>query len=215
MWLRHYSKMPRNHITGAICVWLLAGNRISVFVRMGESKPDAPHRIRVDANRVCGLFQRIRNRVDVTSLKTQLNHYKKKKLQQRLHKLISTTLLTTLQSIAKKRGSKAGEQHRVKKKQKLATRCQTALNGAKPDDNRVRDFPSLHLTWLKPTCFCPPDTHWHKYIEHGLKLSHYCILHWGRPVSKSRQIEQSPIPRNFEPTCAAFDTRHFQKYLTL
>ena len=38
-----------------------------VVALMGESKPDAPDRIRVDANRVCGLFQRIRNRVDVTS----------------------------------------------------------------------------------------------------------------------------------------------------
>ena len=58
--------MPRNHIAGSVCAWLLASNRISVVVRMGESKPDAPDQIRVDANRVCGLFQRIRNRVDVT-----------------------------------------------------------------------------------------------------------------------------------------------------
>ena len=116
--------MPRNHISW-VCAWLLAGNRISVFVRMDESKPDPPHRIRVDANRVCGLFQRIRNRVDVTSNRqshlygyqcerglmtvtedsTQSLH--QKKLQQRLQKLISTTLLTSIKSIAEKRGNKA------------------------------------------------------------------------------------------------------------
>lgn len=45
-----------------------------------------------------------------------------KKLQQRLHKLISTTLLMILQSIAEKRGNKAAERHRAKKKQKLPTR---------------------------------------------------------------------------------------------
>ena len=57
--------MPRNHIAGSVCAWLLASNRISVVVRMGESKPDAPDQIHLDVNRVCGLFQRIRNRVDV------------------------------------------------------------------------------------------------------------------------------------------------------
>ena len=62
-----HSKMPRNHIAGSVCAWLIASNRISVFVRMAKSKPDAPHRIRVDANRVFSLFQRIGNRVDVTS----------------------------------------------------------------------------------------------------------------------------------------------------
>ena len=62
-----FKNAAKLYIIGAICLWLLAGNRISVFVRMGESKPDAPRRIRIDANRVCGLFQRIRNRVDVTS----------------------------------------------------------------------------------------------------------------------------------------------------
>ena len=36
--------MPRNHIAGSVCAWLLASNRISVVVRMGESKPDAPRR---------------------------------------------------------------------------------------------------------------------------------------------------------------------------
>lgn len=140
--------MPRNHIS-SVCAWLLAGNRISVFVRMGESKPDPPHRIRVDANRVCGLFQRIRNRVDVTSNRqshlygyhcerglmtvtedsTQSLH--QKKLQQRLHKLISTTLLTSIKSIADKRGNKAAELHRAKKKQKLATRDVRDPNCAK------------------------------------------------------------------------------------
>lgn len=39
------------------------------------------------------------------------------KLQQRPHKLMSTTLLRTLKSIAEKRGNKAAEQHRAKKKQ--------------------------------------------------------------------------------------------------
>ena len=58
--------MPRNHIAGSVCAWLLASNRISVVVRMGESKSDAPDKIGVDANRVCGLFQGIRNRLDVT-----------------------------------------------------------------------------------------------------------------------------------------------------
>lgn len=48
------------------------------------------------------------------------------KLQQRPHKLISTTLLRTLQSIAEKRGNKAAEQHRAKKKQKLPTRPKNA-----------------------------------------------------------------------------------------
>ena len=65
--LRHYSKMPRNHISGSVCAWLLASDGISFFARMGESEPDAPHQILVDANRVYRLFQRIRNRVDVTS----------------------------------------------------------------------------------------------------------------------------------------------------
>ena len=92
-----------------------------------------------------------------------------KKLQQQLHKLISTTLLTTLQSIA----------------------------------NWVSNFPSRLLTRLKPKYFCPSDTHWHEY---GLRILYYCIFLWGRPVFKSRQIELSHIARNFELTCAAFDT---------
>ena len=94
--LRHNSKMPRNHIAGSVCAWLLASDGISFFVRMSESEPDAPHQILVDANRIYRLFQRIRNRVDVASnrqshlqainesadwwpsLKTQLNHYNEK-----------------------------------------------------------------------------------------------------------------------------------------
>lgn len=66
---------------------------------------------------------------------------------------------------------------------------QTALNGTEPDTNWVRNFPFRPLTWLKPKYFCPSDTHWHVYVEYGLRLLYYSILHWGRPVSKSRQIE--------------------------
>ena len=60
-----------------------------------------------------------------------------KTIQQRLHKLISTTLITTLQSIAEKRGNKAAEQHRTKKKQKLPPR---------PKNAKRRNFPSRPST---------------------------------------------------------------------
>lgn len=65
----------------------------------------------------------------VTEDSTQSLH--QKKLPQRLHKLISTTLLTSIESIAEKRGNKAAEQHRAKKKQKLATRDVRDPNCAK------------------------------------------------------------------------------------
>ena len=83
------------------------------------------------------------------------------------------------------------------------------LNGAKPDANWVSNFPSLPLTWLKPKYYNPSDTHWH---------------YWGRPVSKSRQIQLSHIARNLELACAfftwhlkysLFDNRgHTRKYFT-
>ena len=152
----------------------------------------------------------------VTEDSTQSLH--QEKLQRRLHKLISTSLLTSIKSIAEKRGNKAAELHSAKKKQKLATRDVRDPNCAKrpkPDTNWVRNFPSRPLTWLKPKYFCPSDTHWQEYVEYGLRLLYYCILHWDRPVSKSRQIELSNIARNLEPTCAAFDTWQFPKYLTL
>ena len=64
-------------------------------------------------------------------------------------------------------------------------------------------LPVPYRDWNPSKHFCPSDTHWNEY---GLRILYYCILHWGRPVSKSRQIEPSHIARNFEPTCAAFDT---------
>ena len=51
----------------------------------------------------------------VTEDSTQSLH--QKKLQQRLQKLISTTLLTSIKSIAEKRGNKAAELHRAKTKE--------------------------------------------------------------------------------------------------
>ena len=122
----------------------------------------------------------------------------KKKYNSDFTNLYRLHYLRRLQSIAEKRGNKAAEQHCAKKKtdttwQPETWETQTALNGTKPDSNWVRNFPSRPLTCLKPKYFCPSDTHWHEYVEYGLRLLYYCILHWGRPVSKSRQIELSHI----------------------
>ena len=87
-------------------------------------------------------------RSDQSSTCGLLNYYNNK-IQQRLDKLkrlLPTTLLSTIQTIADKRTDKTAEQHRAKTKQKL-TRLQDIKNAKrrKPDANWVRNISSRPL----------------------------------------------------------------------
>ena len=87
-------------------------------------------------------------RSDQSSTCGLLNYYNNK-IQQRLDKLkrlLPTTLLSTIQTIADKRADKTAEQHRAKTKQKL-TRLQDTKNAKrrKPDANWVRNISSRPL----------------------------------------------------------------------
>lgn len=91
------------------------------------------------------------------------------------------------------------------------------LNGAKPDAESAIFLPVPQRDWNPSTTalrtLTGTNTDWG-----------YCILYWGRPVSKSRQFQLSHIARNFEPTSAfvtwhlkysLFDNRgHIRKYFT-
>ena len=87
-------------------------------------------------------------RARINDCHRRLNYYNDK-IQQRLDKLkrlLPTTLLSTIQTIADKRADKTAEQHRAKAKQKL-TRLQDTKNAKrrKPDANWVRNISSRPL----------------------------------------------------------------------
>ena len=176
--------MPRNHIAGSVCAWLLASNRISVVVRMGESKPDASDQIRVDANRVCGLFQRIRNRVwtwpkMVKATCRLLTRAGIDDCHWRLNSITTTKKMTTLQhDFTNLYRLHYSRHYRVlprnvviirqlnstaRKRNRNYLPDPKTLNGAKPDANWVSNFPSRPLKWLKPKYYRPSDTHWQEY----------------------------------------------------
>ena len=74
-------------------------------------------------------------RARINDCHRRLNYYNDK-IQQRLDKLkrlLPTTLLSTIQTIADKRADKTAEEHRVKTKQKL-TRLQDTKNASRPLD---------------------------------------------------------------------------------
>jgi len=92
----------------------------------------------------CGRLIRAR----INDCHRRLNYYNDK-IQQRLDKLkqlLSTTLLSTIQTIADKRADKTAEQDRAKAKQNL-TRLQDTKNDKlrKPDANWVRNISSRPL----------------------------------------------------------------------
>ena len=87
-------------------------------------------------------------RARINDCHRRLNYYNDK-IQQRLDKLkrlLPTTSLSTIQTIADKRTDKTAEQHRAKTKQKL-TRLQDTKNAKrrKPDANWVRNISSRPL----------------------------------------------------------------------
>ena len=100
-------------------------------------------RLKTDENIV--ILPADKGRVTVVMDKTDYND----KIQQRLDKLkrlLPTTLLSTIQTIADKRADKTAEQYRAKMKQKL-TRRQDTKNAKRrtPDENWVRNISSRPL----------------------------------------------------------------------